>query len=288
MTAIANSSRTDRWAGHAVADQGPLPEPHVEQDSALAQERQVTSVGKALELLAAFRGTVPELGVSELARRAGMPKSTAFRLLADLEHAGFVARSGAKYRLGLSLFELGSRVGFCRPNGLRDLAIHDLSSLHVQTGLTAHLAILEGSDVVYVEKVHAAAWPRVVTVPGARLPASCTGLGKAILAFSEGAALRAVVEAGLPRRTRHSITEPGRFVRELRKVRETGVAYDREEGTLGLSCVAAPIIVSGRAVAAISASGPACGTNWERVEGHVRRAAEQISRAYVLRMAEVS
>ncbi|MFW5470233.1 IclR family transcriptional regulator [Knoellia sp. CPCC 206435] len=256
--------------------------------NSVPEDRQITSVGKALELLAAFRGTIPELGVSELARRAGMPKSTAFRLLADLEHAGFVARSGAKYRLGLSLFELGSRVGFCRPNGLRDVAIHDLSSLHVQTGLTAHLAILEGTDVVYVEKVHAANWPRVVTVPGARMPASCTGLGKAILAFSDGATVRAVVESGLPRRTRNSITEPGRFVRELRRVREAGVAYDREEGTLGLSCVAAPILVGGGAVAAISASGPTFGTSWERVESHVRRSAEGISRAYLLRMAEVS
>ena len=66
-----------------------------------------------------------------------------------------------------------------------------------------------------------------------------------MLAFSDGATVRAVIEAGLPRRTRNSITEPGRFVRELRRVREAGVAYDREEGTLGLSCVAAPVIVEG-------------------------------------------
>src|SRR6478752_7730681 len=109
-----------------------VPGPHrpagaLQDVSPEGDDRQMTSVGKALELLAAFRGTIPELGVSELARRAGMPKSTAFRLLADLERAGFVARSGAKYRLGLSLFELGSRVGFCRPHGLRDVAIHDLS-----------------------------------------------------------------------------------------------------------------------------------------------------------------
>ncbi|MFM6850739.1 MAG: IclR family transcriptional regulator [Terrabacter sp.] len=251
-------------------------------------ERQMTSVGKALELLAAFRGTIPELGVSELARRAGMPKSTAFRLLGDLERAGFVARSGAKYRLGLSLFELGSRVGFCRPHGLRDVAIHDLSELHIHTGLTAHLAILEGTDVVYVEKVHAGNPVRLVTVPGARLPASCTGLGKAMLAFSDGATIRAVIEAGLPRRTRNSITEPGRFVRELRRVREAGVAYDREEGTLGLSCVAAPVVVDGRVVAAISASGPPHGTSWPRIESHVRHAARGVSRAYALNMSQVS
>lgn len=272
----------------AVRDATSMEEPFLRDVSAESDDRQMTAVGKALELLAAFRGTVPELGVSELARRAGMPKSTAFRLLGDLERAGFVARSGAKYRLGLSLFELGSRVGFCRPNGLRDVAIHDLSELHVHTGLTAHLAILEGTDVVYVEKVHAGTPSRVVTVPGARMPASCTGLGKAMLAFSDGTTVRDVVEAGLPRRTRNSITEPGRFVRELRRVRETGVAYDREEGTLGLSCVAAPVIVGGRVIAAISASGPTHGTNWTRIESHVRRAAAGISKAYAMNLSKVS
>lgn len=277
----------EQRAAHPVLRQVPMREPASEV-STEADDRQMTSVGKALELLAAFRGTVPELGVSELARRASMPKSTAFRLLGDLERAGFVARSGAKYRLGLSLFELGSRVGFCRPNGLRDVAIHDLSELHVHTGLTAHLAILEGTDVVYVEKVHDGGPTRVVTVPGARMPASCTGLGKAMLAFSDGATIRAVVEAGLPRRTRNPITEPGRFVRELRRIRDTGVAYDHEEGTLGMSCVAAPVLADGRVVAAISATGPTHGPNWSRIENHVRRAASGVSRAYAMNLSAVS
>ena len=108
------------------------------------------------------------------------------------------------------------------------------------------------------------------------------------LAFSDGTTVRSVVEAGLPRRTRNSITEPGRFVRELLRIREAGVAHDREEGTLGLSCVAAPVIVDGRAIAAISASGPTHGTNWNHIEGHVRRAAEGIAAAYVMRLSEVS
>ena len=256
-------------------------------DTTTAQSRQATSVGKALQLLAAFRGTKPELGVSDLARRAGMPKSTAFRLLADLESAGFVARSGTKYRLGISLFELGSRVGFCRPNGLREVAMHDLSELHVHTGLTAHLGVLEGSEVVYVEKVHGGNPLRTLTTPGARQPASCSGLGKAMLAYGTPQEVRAVVEAGLPRRTRHSITEPGRFARELDRIRESGVAHDREEAALGLACVAAPIVADGRVAAAVSVSGPSVGVNWQLVETHVRRAASRISRRYSAALGEV-
>lgn len=251
-----------------------------------SDSRQATSVGKALQLLAAFRGTKPELGVSDLARRAGMPKSTAFRLLADLESAGFVERSGTKYRLGISLFELGSRVGFCRPNGLRELAMHDLSELHVNTGLTAHLGVLEGGEVVYVEKVHGGNPLRTVTTPGARQPASCSGLGKAMLAWTGPQEVRFVVEAGLPRLTRNSITEPGRFFRELDRIREAGVAYDREESALGLTCVAAPLIAGGRVVAAVSVSGPTVGANWPTAETHVRRAASRIGRRYAAMLSE--
>lgn len=275
----------------ASADR-PAPLAAVAGSPAPAQEglppRHITSVGKALQLLAAFRGTNPQLGVSELARRARMPKSTAFRLLADLEAAGFVERSGAKYRLGLSLFELGSRVGFNRPNGLRDLAMHDLSELHVHTGLTAHLAVLEGSEIVYIEKIHGGTPLRTLTIPGARQPASCTGLGKAMLAYSDPRDVRAVVESGLPRKTRHSIAEPGRFVHELGRVRETGIAHDREEAALGLACVAAPILVHGRAVAAVSVSGVASGVNWQRVETLVRRAATNITRLHNSYLKDVS
>ena len=165
-------------------------------------DRQVTSVGKALRLLAAFRGITPPAGVSELARRAGLPKSTAFRFLADLEEVGFVERDGSDYRLGISLFELGSRVWVCRPNGLRDSAMHHMSELHVRTGLSAHLGVLEGTEVVHIAKVnHTVQTMRGHLQPGSRRPATCSALGKAILAFSGKDTVRNVVESGLERRT---------------------------------------------------------------------------------------
>ncbi|MGW1023900.1 IclR family transcriptional regulator [Streptomyces sp. NPDC002577] len=237
-------------------------------------------MSKALQLLAAFRQARPTLGVTELARRADIPKSTAFRLLADLENAGFVQRSGTQYRLGLPLFELGSRVGFCRPNGLRDVAMPHLSELRVETRLTAHLAVLEGSEIVFVDKVQGASPLHALTIPGARHPASCCGLGKAMLAFTSPAAVRGIIEDGLPRRTPHSITEPGRFLRELQQIRAAGIAQDHEESALGLACISAPVVIHGRVVAAVSLSGPTGEVGGRRLAVRVRQAAGRISEQY--------
>lgn len=244
-------------------------------------DRPMTSVAKALHLLSAFRKARADLSLSELSRRAQMPKSTAFRLLAELEQSGFVARNGTKYRLGVSCFELGARYSMCRPQGLRDSAIHFLSHLHTTTGLTAHLAVLDGPEILYVEKVHGPTTPLVRTMPGQRNPASCTALGKALLAFGEQDAIDTALAAGLVRATAHSITDPARFTAELGRIRESGVAYDRQEFRRGWVCVAAPIIVHGTVEAAVSVSGPTAGARWERTEALVRRAAAGISQARV-------
>ncbi|MDC3728811.1 IclR family transcriptional regulator [Rhodococcus sp. Rp3] len=241
--------------------------------------RQMTSVAKALQLLDAFRKARADMSLSELARRADVPKSTAFRLLAELEQSGFVARNGTKYRLGLSCFELGARYSMCRPNGLRDTASHFLSHLHTATGLTAHLAVLDGPEILHVEKVQGPNNPVVLTMPGQRHPATCTALGKTLLAFGSSEDVRTALDAGLPRFTPHSITDPRRLMSELKRIRESGVAYNRQELSRELVCVAAPIIVHGTIEAAVSVSGPTAGVRWDRTEMLVRRAAADISAA---------
>lgn len=239
--------------------------------------RPATSVAKALQLLSAFRRASTDLTLTELARRAELPKSTAFRLLGELEQAGFVSRNGTKYRLGVSLFELGSRVSMCRPSGLRDTAVHFLHQLHAATGgLTVHLAMLEGSEILYLEKVHGPRSPRVQTMPGQRQPASTTALGKAMLAYGNDD-LSEVLDQGLPRFTRSSITHPDRFREELAATRRDGLARDREESATGLVCVAAPIVVHGRVEAAVSVSAPTSGFSWGRTEKLVRDAATGIA-----------
>lgn len=235
------------------------------------------AVNKALSLLDVFRGHGP-MGVSEIARRAHIAKSTAFRLLAHLEEAGFVERVGTDYRLGWRLFELGNGVRHCQPRGLRDVAAPYLGDLFARTQVVVQLAVLDGTDVMYLDKVYGPGSPKTPSIVGGRVPATCTALGKAILAFSDRETVEGVLRGGLIRRTRYSIAEPGRLAQQLRQVRVEGVAYDREESALGLVCVAAPIVVNGRAEAAVSVSGPATRFDVDAVAGLVRRAAVQISR----------
>lgn len=254
---------------------------HVEAEAAPEEKRHVTSVGKALRLLTAFQSITPPVGVSELARLSGLPKSTAFRFLADLERVGFVERDGSDYRLGLPLFELGNKVPVCRPNGLRDSAMPELSQLHSRTGLSVHLGVLQGTDVVHLAKVNRRT--KMVPghlLPGSRRPATCSALGKAILAFSPKETVREVVESGLTRRTPYSITELPRLLRELTKVRESGVAHEREESVLGLIGVAAPIMFQGRPVGAVGVTLNAPATQVARYAGEVRNAARVISQRH--------
>ena len=130
-----------------------------------------------------------------------------------------------------------------------------MTDLYEATRLRIHLAVLSGIDVVYVEIVGGAGMA-VGSRTGGRLPAHATGVGKAMLAYSPAAVVRTRLEAGLPRLTPRTITSPGAFESELRKIRSVGMAMDLEESTVGLSCVAAPVFDSDRKVhAALSITG---------------------------------
>lgn len=215
------------------------------------------SVLRALQLLDVFTGDQPVLGVSEIGRRAGIPTSTVHRLLSHLVKGGFVAKDGSSYLLSEKLFELGNQVAHSRPRGLRDVAAPFLGELFGATRLTTHLAVLDGPQVVLVDKVVGLSTHMARTVVGGRYPAVCTALGKAILAFQSEDAVQAVIAAGMPRRTRFTLTRPADLLQELAQTRTTRLAYDREEATLGQTCVATPILRNGVAVGAISLSGAA-------------------------------
>ena len=234
-------------------------------------------MGKALALLDALGRGAPFVGVSELARDAHLPKSTAFRLLARLEEAGYVDRRGTEYCLGRRLFELGNQIAYCRPAGLRDVALPYLSELYERTHQIVHLAVLEGVDVLYLEKLFGHGHTKAPSHVGRRVPAACCGLGKALLAFGSPESVREVLAKGLEPRTLYTIASHQLFIEELTRIREQGVAYDREEVALGLTCIAAPILKGGQAVAAVSVSGPTSRFDPASMVHPVRRAASAIA-----------
>jgi IclR family transcriptional regulator, acetate operon repressor len=252
----------------AERDAAPRPAPGPVPNSVL---------GRTMLLLTAFRPGDTELTLAELCRRTGIPKPTAHRLLGELACWNVVERTPGGIRLGMALFELGQLAPLQR--GLREAAAPFLADLFEATRETVHLAVPEGVDVVYVQKLAARNGPRVGSRLGGRMPAYCTGVGKALLAFAPPERLEAVLAAGLARRTPRTVVAPGLLEKELARIRDRGVAEEHEESTVGIACVAAPVLDGGgRAVAAISITGWAHRLDTARLAPAVRTAALGLSR----------
>ncbi|KAA0102784.1 IclR family transcriptional regulator [Mycolicibacterium sp. P1-5] len=189
------------------------------------------------------------LTLAQIVRRTGLPRSSAHRMLERLVALRWLRREGRDYELGMRLVELGSLA--LHQDRIHRAAIPLLRDLHRATGLVVHLAVLDGSDVVYLEKIGDHLATAIPTRVGGRQPAHCTAVGKAILADRDNTAVDLS-----DRRTRFSIASTAQLVAELAKVRAHGVAFEREESLPGFGCVAAPIGPAGEAVAAVSVCGP--------------------------------
>ena len=237
-----------------------------------------SSLTRGLSLLELFTVEDSQLSVSEMARRSGIPKSTTHRLVSDMLAWGALERAPGGVRLGVRMFELGHLVPTQR--SMRELAAPYAHNLNEVTGLTSNLAVRDGQDIVYVEKVSS----RTLQVPhsraGGRLPLHCTALGKAILAYSDLDFVESVLAGVLKPRSPKTITDPHVLRRELANVREKKVAYDVEESQPGLFCVAAPVFSRrGRLVGAISVTGATELAQAQRFAPVVRTTAMALSRA---------
>jgi IclR family transcriptional regulator, acetate operon repressor len=244
-----------------------------------------TYLHRVLALLGAFRSEESDVSPAELARRTGLPRSTVHRIVTALAGEGLLERHGPRVSLGLPLFEIGQRVP--RQRVLRDAARPYMHDLHEATRQTVHLAVLELAEVVYVDILAAPGAPPLPSRVGGRLPAHATGVGKAMLAFSPPETVRAVLDGGLTRVGPRSTVAPGLLVKELSGVRETGVAYDREESGPGIVCAASPVLGGGGAVlGALSVSGWSTRMRLDQVSPAVRTAALALSRTLGQRKPE--
>lgn len=244
---------------------------------------RIQAVERAVAILNAFSAEEPELGVTDLAERLGLHKSTVHRFLVNLEAAGLVERDRhtARYRLGLRIFELGGLV--LQQMNLWDEALPFLEGLVRDSGETGHLAVLDGGEAVYIEKVEARRALRIPSAIGRGYPAHATSLGKILLAHLDGdAADTLIAERGLDRCAPNTITDPAALRAELDRVRHQGFAVDDEEYEEGLRCIGAPISGhTGQVVAAIGIGGPVTRVTPERVTdlaALVMRAAGSLSR----------
>jgi DNA-binding IclR family transcriptional regulator len=240
----------------------------------------ISGIARALAVLSAFHSRDRELSAAELARRVGFPRSTVYRLVGELSELGALEQTpDGHYRLGTKVLELGHQAQYQR--ALRELASPFLADLAMTTRQTTHLAVLDHHDVVFLDRIRPTSVPQRWTRPGGRLPASVTGAGKAILAFSPPELVEAIFAKGLPVLTPHTITDEERLRHELAKARQTGIAFSRQEHAVGTSCCGAPIFGDKRRVlGAVSVSGPTSTIRLDLIAVAVQAAAAGISRLY--------
>ena len=221
----------------------------------------MASVDRALALIEVLSASGAGMTLDELAHRSGLPKSSLHRTLAALKRRGFATqqRESGRYFLGPEL--LRAAFGFHDRLDIRALVRPILTRLRDELNETVHLGVLDGGDVVYVDKLETTHPIALTSTIGGRNPAHCTGVGKALLAWTypaDEAVARFVRETGpLVARTRASITSASKLARELALVRERGYALDLEESERGVRCIAFPVFVGAPAPgAAISVSAP--------------------------------
>jgi DNA-binding IclR family transcriptional regulator len=222
------------------------------------QDYRIQAVDHAISILEAFLGDEEEYGVTELSKKLNLPKNNIFRLLATLEQRGLIEqnRSSGNYRLGLKIFEIGqvyrSRIGLLKH------ARPILEDLEAKCNETVYLGIMQEGMVVYVDMVETSCPVRIVSKMGRRVPAYCTAIGKAQLAYETIDELELIFEkVGFTHRAKNTIQDKETLLKELKEVVRLGYAVDNEEYEEGVVCVGAPVFdYTKQVVAGICISAP--------------------------------
>lgn len=218
----------------------------------------VQSVDRALTILDVLSDFEDGLGITEISGKINLHKSTVYRLLSTLIYKGYVEQDEAtnKYRLTLKLFELGNKR--MEKSDILIVARSYLKELVEKTNEVVHLVILEGNEIVYIDKVECDKTIRMYSRIGKRSPVYCTGVGKAILAYLPEEKIDKIWEQSvINKHTENTITDLKEMKEHLQQIREKKYAIDAQEHEMGVTCVGAPIFnYKGEVFAAISVSGP--------------------------------
>jgi IclR family transcriptional regulator, KDG regulon repressor len=245
------------------------------------EDSHLSSVKNALRILKSFTMDEPEKKISDLAATLGLNKSTVSRTMTTLASEGFVFKDpeSKKYRLGLSILSLSGIV-----NSNMDIYRESqpvLNKLVEHIGETAHISVLDNLDVIYLQKVECNHPVRFLTHIGKRNPPYCTSSGKVLLAFSSEEVINQVINKGLQKFTKNTITSPEKLREHLKTVRENGCASSIEEILEGVTSIAAPIFdYRGKVIAALSVVGPNQRILPQKIPGYEKKvisAAREIS-----------
>ncbi|MDR1560519.1 MAG: IclR family transcriptional regulator [Clostridiales bacterium] len=245
-------------------------------------EQSLQLIERVFAVLEYLSGAREAKGPSEIASFLSLPKSTVHRLLSSMLNLGYVEKTGSgTYRIGVKLVGIVSN--HINSLELRTEARPVLTDLRAELGLAVYLGILDGFEVVYVEKLDIERNLRIYTQIGLRVPAYCSSLGKCLLSCLSGNELGYLLQNNRLRRfTQNTITDPAELKTCLRRVRTRGWAMDNSEYIPRSRCIGAPVYdYRGEMIAAVSASGPESLLSDERTESvadAVVRAGKEISR----------
>ena len=203
---------------------------------------------RALSVLGAFENSVGPLSVSRIAQRAHLPLSTTYRLVHELESWGGIEKtSDGKYQVGMRIWELGQLAG----RRLRDRAHPFLQDLFDLTHENVHMAVREGTQTLYTDKIYGSKKVPVISRVGGRLPMHATAVGRVLLAAQPDWFVEAYLERELEAPTAHTVTDPEVLRDEVQRVRSVGYSVTIEQMRVGQFSVALPVRVHGETIAAV-------------------------------------
>lgn len=218
----------------------------------------IKSLEKGLNMLSLLSRHGSPLKLEELVKVSGVRKTSCFRILQTLTRAGFAVkdRDTCGYLIGPKIISIG--LAALESKGIRELALPLMKEIRERTGTTVNLGILDGHDVIFVERFQSAHIVETNLQVGSRLPVQLSSMGKAILAYLPEAELEAILkQIRLEKKTEKTITSIAALRRELRKIRKKGFALNDEELETGLFAIAVPLRNhAGAAVAAMNLSFP--------------------------------
>ena len=236
-----------------------------------------TVVSRAVALLTAFDDTHPRLTLTELARRAGLPLATAHRLAGELTTLGMLTRTpSGHYVIGRTLWHIGLLAPM--QTGLREVAAPFLQDLYAATLATIHLAVRDGTRVLYLDRLSGQRSVPVVSRTGSRLAMHATGVGKVLLAYAP-ADVQHKILSSLRRITPYTITQPPRLRAQLDRIPADGYATTAEEMTLGACSVAVPVRRGDDVVAALGIVVPSLRRDKARLVSALQVTAHGIGRS---------
>jgi DNA-binding IclR family transcriptional regulator len=234
---------------------------------------------RAAAILDAFDGDHRELTLAALVRRSGLPRSTTHRMATRMLALGWLDKPGDRYRVGNTFLTLAGLAPL--RHELRESVLPFMQDLYEATRSTVQLGVLDGAGVLIVEKITGHRRMPMLSQVGGTVPAHCSSLGRAILAYSPADVVAAALTGPFVARTTLTLTSADAVRRELAMVPERGYAHEQEEGNVGMSCIGAPVFGPlGDVAAALSVTGPVAVVRPDRFGPAVRLAAAAASRAY--------